>query len=571
MSGNLERRYRRVLRLLPGWYRRQWEEDMVAAFLDSWLTGDSEADEYINKAAAPGLAETASVAGLAVRLHLGGAGIARRYFWGQAVRRATLAVALVQAMRGLEGLVAVVWSRRMFAWVPAPPESMASSGPAGMWQAIFFVVGYAWIVVFVLMVLRYYRAAQALAALAIVPYLVWLLYGQLTDRFAAPPVGPWAFWVLINLGPVLAMTAFHRDVRPAVRWPLLLALPAGYLVVYAPLLALVVTGNSAWIPDFSGLYCTLVALACLAHAPRAWSRRVAGSGEWSLALVVLAADAAAYRIFSITDYRHDPHLIAVSVVELLILLAAVATVVPDAVRARAGTPTPARSGAAAGMTSRWPWRTQDMPFQPSPRSSSILAGALGAAGIVLTIAGCSHIAPLGPQPQPPPVLRTAASGPAAGPAGTEILQPGAVAQAGMRRLGSPILLQVMRSQPATGTGGCAAGWFALSVPGSGGTCYRKLGTPLSITSAVVSPVSASPPGQPARYGFSVVVPAADVAALTAVSTDAYNARGVLAVIVAGKTWLAPQVAGPFLGGQFKVAFPSRNQALDLYRILVPHS
>ena len=47
MSGDLERRYRRVLRLLPGWYREQWEQDMVAAFLDSWLTGDPEADEYI--------------------------------------------------------------------------------------------------------------------------------------------------------------------------------------------------------------------------------------------------------------------------------------------------------------------------------------------------------------------------------------------------------------------------------------------------------------------------------------------------------------------------------------------
>jgi hypothetical protein len=568
MTGNLERRYRRALRLLPRWYRRQWEEDMVAAFLDSWLTGDSEADEYISKAAAPGFAETASVAGLAVRLHLGGAGAPRRHFWGQAVRCATLAVTLVQAMRGLEGLVAVVWSRRMFAWIPAPPESMASSGPAGIWQATFFVVGYAWIVAFVLLVLRYYRAAQVLAALAIIPYLVWLLYGQLAHRFAAgPPVGPWAFWVLINLAPVLAMTAFHRDVRPAVRWPLLLALPVGYLLVYAPLLALAVTGNSAWIPDFSGLYCTLVALACLAHAPRAWSRRVAGSGAWSLALVVLAADACAYRIFSITDYRHDPHLIAVSLAELLILVAAVAAVVPDALRARAGIPKPAPSVAAASTTNRWPWRTQDMQFQKSPGSSSILAGALGAAGIVLTIAGCSHIAPLGPQPQPTRVLRTAAAGPAA----TTILQPGAVAQAGMRQLGSPILLQVMRSQPTTATGGCVAGWFALSTPGSGGTCYRKLGAPLSITAAVISPISVSPPGQPARYGFWVVVPATDVAALTSVSTDAYNARGALAVIVAGKTWLAPRVAGPFLGGRFKVAFPSRDEAQDLYRILVPHS
>jgi hypothetical protein len=33
MSGNLERRSRRVLRLLPGWYREQWEEDSGNAAL----------------------------------------------------------------------------------------------------------------------------------------------------------------------------------------------------------------------------------------------------------------------------------------------------------------------------------------------------------------------------------------------------------------------------------------------------------------------------------------------------------------------------------------------------------
>jgi hypothetical protein len=82
--------------------------------------------------------------------------------------------------------------------------------------------------------------------------------------------------------------------------------------------------NSAWLPDFSGLYCVLAALACLAHAPRAWSRSAADSGVWSLALTLLAADAGAYRIFSLTDYLHDPHLIQVSLAELLILMIAVA-------------------------------------------------------------------------------------------------------------------------------------------------------------------------------------------------------------------------------------------------------
>jgi hypothetical protein len=152
------------------------------------------------------------------------------------------------------------------------------------------------------------------------------------------PFGPWAFWVLIDLAPVLAMTAFHRDAPPDAPW--LLALPAGYVLVYGPLLALQVTGNSAWLPDFSGLCCILVSLACLAHAPRARSRQAAGTGLWSLTLVLLAAIAGAYRIVTLTDYLHDPHLITVSLAELLIVAAAAALVAPDAARAQTATPAP---------------------------------------------------------------------------------------------------------------------------------------------------------------------------------------------------------------------------------------
>src|ERR1700729_1185847 len=125
MTSDLERRYRRVLRLLPGWYREQWERDMVAAFLDSWLTGDPATDEYISKAAGPGLAETASVVGLAIRLHLGGPGTPRRYAWGQAIRRAVLAVLLVHAVLAVNVLVQITWSRRLFG-VPAPPPILAT-------------------------------------------------------------------------------------------------------------------------------------------------------------------------------------------------------------------------------------------------------------------------------------------------------------------------------------------------------------------------------------------------------------------------------------------------------------
>ena len=336
MSGDLERRYRRVLRLLPGWYRERWEQDMVAAFLDGWLTGDPETDEYISKAAWPGWAEVASVAGLAVRLHLGGAGTPRRYAWGQAIRRAVLTVLLVHAVLAVDVLVFLVWGRRLVGWLPAPPGSLVVA-PGGVWAAVYYLVGLAWIAIFVMLAVGHYRTGRVLAALAIVPGLVALLQAQLTGIRPAP-FGPWIFWVLVDLAPVLAMTAFHRDAPPAAPWPWLLALPAGYVLVYGPLLALQATGNSAWLPDFPGLCCILVALGCLARTP--WIRSRPGSGVWSLTLALLAAVAAAYRIVTLTDYLHDPHLINVSLAELLILLAGVALVAPDAARAQTATPAP---------------------------------------------------------------------------------------------------------------------------------------------------------------------------------------------------------------------------------------
>jgi hypothetical protein len=335
---DLEQRYRRVLRLLPGYYREAWEQDMVAAFLDTWMTGDPDEDSVTMEFDRPGWREVVSVAALAVRLYLGGVGAAGRYFaWGQAVRQAVLALVLVHAMVSLNALVFLTWSRRLFG-LPAPPASLAAATPDGIWPSVWYAGYYAWIVVFVALVLGYYRPARVIAALAIVPDLVWLLRGEFTGAFPAVPFGPWAFWILINLVPVLAMTAFHRNAPPAERRRWLLALPVSYLLVAMPELILQATGNAAWRPDPAGVFCLLVTLACLAHAPRARSRRTAGSGVWSLTLTLLAAVIGAYRIASISDYWHDPHLIMVSLVELLILAATAALVVPDAARTQAATP-----------------------------------------------------------------------------------------------------------------------------------------------------------------------------------------------------------------------------------------
>lgn len=343
---NLEQRYRRVLRLLPGYYRDTWEEDMVAAFMESSLTGDRDEDEWILEFSSPPWREVASVAGLAVRLYLGGNGAPRRYFaWGQAVRRAVLTVMLVHAVRSLSALVLLAWTHRLFSSLPAPSASLLTAPPGGVWPVVWEGIDCAWIVVFVALVLGHKRTARVVGVLAIIPVAVELLQIQFTAIRSAF-LGAWAYWVLLDVAPLLALAAFHRDAPPTARRPWLLALPAGYLLVAVPVLAVQATGNAVWLPDFSGLCCILVSLGCLARAFRVWSRRPpdsassADSGVWSLTLILLAAVAGAYRIASLTDYPHDPHLITVSLAELLILAAAAALVARDAARTQAAVPAP---------------------------------------------------------------------------------------------------------------------------------------------------------------------------------------------------------------------------------------
>jgi hypothetical protein len=207
-----------------------------------------------------------------------------------------------------------------------------------------------------------------------------------------------------------------------------------------------------------------------------------------------------------------------------------------------------------------------MPHQ-RPRLRSAVASVLAAAGTVLAVASCTgHITPLGPD--------QAATMP----------QP--------HHLRSPLILQDMHTQGlVTPPGGCPAGWVTLSgEPGQPGQCYRKTGTPVTITSAAVSPVVSfrppPPPGQgaaPVQYGFSITVPAADVPALAAVlptgsgppgpptASATTSATPIPAISVAGRTWILLGYASPSAGGEFDVTLPSRNQALQLQRLLAASS
>lgn len=154
-------------------------------------------------------------------------------------------------------------------------------------------------------------------------------------------------------------------------------------------------------------------------------------------------------------------------------------------------------------------------------------------------------------------------------------KPAAAAIPSPHHLRSPFVLQAMRVRQPTPAGDCPGGYAML--PGANpGTCYLRTGTPITITSAAVSPVTSDQPkpspGQaagPAQREFliTITLPASEAPALTAVTTTAYNAQGALAISVAGKTWALPMVVQPFTGRQFQIPLTSRNQALQLQRML----
>jgi hypothetical protein len=178
---------------------------------------------------------------------------------------------------------------------------------------------------------------------------------------------------------------------------------------------------------------------------------------------------------------------------------------------------------------------------------------IGLAGIALGAAGCTSNSPVTPTPAkstPPP--------------------PSAVAAPPLRQLSSAIVLQPVLGQPPTTAGACPAGYATASGPADGsdaGLCLRRQGTPLTVTAGTVSVQS---PG-PGAYGVSVIVPPADKADLTKVTTQAFQDRGYVDISVAGQSWAIPKAEAPLTGGIFMIPVSSRSQATQLQNLLTPSS
>ncbi|HEV3361363.1 MAG TPA: hypothetical protein VG247_31480 [Pseudonocardiaceae bacterium] len=95
MSSPLERRYRRLLRALPKWYRRDREEEMVATLLQ-------EREHRLDRG--PGLGESLAVLGLAVRTRLATTAPARAVAVGNAARGIALFGLAIYAITAIEHL-----------------------------------------------------------------------------------------------------------------------------------------------------------------------------------------------------------------------------------------------------------------------------------------------------------------------------------------------------------------------------------------------------------------------------------------------------------------------------------
>ncbi|HEX7306990.1 hypothetical protein [Lentzea sp.] len=217
---NLERRYRRLLRVLPRWYRDDREEEMVGIFL-AGRTGDLDQEHGW-----PGWGETWAVLGLAVRTHLGAgaalsAGVNRR---GEVVR----ALGVIGLLVGL------------FQAGVAITSSVVSSG----FTALAFTVLLAQVPVaaFVALLAGQRTAAKLLALASVLPGLVPVL------AFGAVAGTWWLFQLPALVTFVCLCLGFHREApTPPVgrlAWwgggALLLGLAAGPLTATVVLIAALV-------------------------------------------------------------------------------------------------------------------------------------------------------------------------------------------------------------------------------------------------------------------------------------------------------------------------------------------
>jgi hypothetical protein len=212
MTTLLEARYRAVLRLLPAYYRRVREEEMVETYL--WDVDQETADQ-----SRPTIGEVASVAGLAVRSRLGAFGAPRPYDRvGSAVRLFALFAVLLQAAS------AVVDRAMSLTWAStggARQWDMFESGFTGRGPVVAvaevaeWVLPLLWTVGFFALLHDRRRLARTSVLLAALPTL-WPLVGPMvSESVASDPAFATASALFAWLSALALCASYHRDAPSA--------------------------------------------------------------------------------------------------------------------------------------------------------------------------------------------------------------------------------------------------------------------------------------------------------------------------------------------------------------------
>jgi hypothetical protein len=318
----LEDRYRRVLRVLPVDYRGQWEEEMVATFLDSMTTGDPDVDEDLLDLGRPGAAECLSVVGLGVRLRLGGAGAtARAVSWGEAVRAATLLGLLCNALLLPMSMVQDAWISLGLPLPAAGIDALSQSAQSPAWRSSVGLLGWAWVLSYLAVLLGRRHAAVALALLALVPSAVAPLTAtaaQISGGLATdgPLLTAWCLLV-IDVCVVAGLAAFHREAPRVPRAPWLRAFALGTV-------AFGLVGIGSLCQPGARVLFDLPGLLCLVWIGAARFGRGRGSPAGELTLSILSIPVLLLRASSVLDQRGsglDRVSISLGVVEVVAVAA----------------------------------------------------------------------------------------------------------------------------------------------------------------------------------------------------------------------------------------------------------
>lgn len=247
MTTLLETRYRAVLRLLPAYYRRAREDEMVETYL--WDVDQETADQ-----SRPTVGEVASVAALAVRSRLAAADAPRPYaLLGSAARLFVLFAVLLQATSAIvDRVLALTWASTGGAtrWEMFASDFTGHGLPTGIIAVVNWTLPLLWTAGYAALLHDRRRLARAAVLLAALP-TAWPLVAPLLDDSVPPDPAYAATSALLAWLSALALcAAYHRDAPPA-------SLPGGSpgllfmaccVVMGASIVLLPVAADSVWAP-----------------------------------------------------------------------------------------------------------------------------------------------------------------------------------------------------------------------------------------------------------------------------------------------------------------------------------